>query len=124
MLQLPCGGGGAGAVRAGERHRSPDRGGGLMTSADAAQAAAPGFAVAGVRLRGVVSALPRRRLENEAFVERLGADAVADVVKMIGVQARYWVEDGQTASDLCFAAAERLLAALDWDRASVDALIF
>src|SRR5437899_2798861 len=84
----------------------------------------PGFAVPGVRLRGVVTALPQRRLENTAFVDRFGAEAVADVVKMIGVQSRYWVEDDQTASDLCFAAAERLIATLNWDRASVDALIF
>jgi 3-oxoacyl-[acyl-carrier-protein] synthase-3 len=84
----------------------------------------PGFAVPGVRLRGVVTALPQRRLENTAFVDRFGAEAVADVVKMIGVRSRYWVEDDQTASDLCFAAAERLIATLNWDRASVDALIF
>jgi 3-oxoacyl-[acyl-carrier-protein] synthase-3 len=95
-----------------------------MSGAAALQAGAPGFAVPGVRLRGLVSALPQRRLENEAFVARFGAEAVADVVKMIGVHSRYWVEEGQTASDLCFAAAQRLLAALDWDPASVDALIF
>ena len=84
----------------------------------------PGFAVPGVRLRGVVSALPRRRLENAAFEASVGAEAVADVVKMIGVQTRYWVEEGQTASDLCFVAAERLIEALAWARDSVDALIF
>jgi 3-oxoacyl-[acyl-carrier-protein] synthase III len=91
-----------------------------------AQAAArgPGFSVPGVRLRGVVAALPKRRLENAFFEAQIGADAVADVVKMIGVKARYWVDEGQTASDLCFVAAERLIETLGWERASVDALIF
>ena len=85
---------------------------------------APGFAVPGVRLRGVVTALPKRRLENAFFEGSIGAEAVADVVKMIGVQSRYWVEEGQTASDLCFAATERLIDALGWARDSIDALIF
>lgn len=96
----------------------------MASAATDAGMAEPGYAVAGVRLRGVVTALPPRRLENAAFVERFGADAVADVAKMVGVESRYWVEEGQTASDLCFTAAERLLASLGWDRSSVDALLF
>jgi 3-oxoacyl-[acyl-carrier-protein] synthase-3 len=96
-----------------------------MDGAEAQEAAlAPGFTVQGVRLRGVVAALPRRRLENEFFEPQIGAEAVADIVKMIGVKTRYWVDEGQTASDLCFVAAERLLDALGWERGSVDGLIF
>jgi 3-oxoacyl-[acyl-carrier-protein] synthase-3 len=87
-------------------------------------APAPGFSIQGVRLRGVVAALPKRRLENTFFEPQLGAEAVADVVRMIGVNARYWVDEGQTASDLCFVAADRLIDALGWERDSVDALIF
>ena len=91
----------------------------------ASQAAAtPGFTLSGVRLRGVVSAVPERRLENADFVERFGADAVRDVTKMIGVQTRYWVPPGQTTSDLCHSAAQRLLARLDWAAENVNALIF
>jgi len=96
-----------------------------MADAEAtAPAPLPGFAVSGVRLRGVVAALPKRRLENDAFVVRLGAEAVADVVKMIGVKTRYWVDEGQTTSDLCFVAAARLIETLEWPRDSIDALIF
>jgi len=82
------------------------------------------LAVADVHLRGVVSVLPSRRLDNADFETQFGRDGVADVVKMIGVETRYWVENGQTASDLCFLAAQRLLARLEWPPDSIDALIF
>ena len=84
----------------------------------------PGYTVAGVRLRGVVSVLPSRRIGNDAFVERFGEAAVSDAVRMLGVGTRYWAEPGQTTSDLCFAASERLLERLGWARDSVDALLF
>ena len=84
----------------------------------------PGFALPGVRMRGVVSVTPERRLDNADFVERFGEDAVRDVTKMIGVETRYWVRPGQTTSDLCLVAGERLLERLDWACDSVDALIF
>jgi len=77
----------------------------------------------GARLAGVVSCLPARRIDNDYFAERFG-DKVGEVVKMTGVQTRYWVENGVTTSDLCEAAAVRLLDALQWERSSVDALIF
>ena len=84
----------------------------------------PGFALPGVRMRGVVSALPAGRLDNADFAPRFGEDVVRDVSRMIGVETRYWVSPGQTTSDLCLAGGERLLERLAWPRASVDALIF
>jgi 3-oxoacyl-[acyl-carrier-protein] synthase-3 len=76
----------------------------------------------GVRISGVVSCIPPRAIGNEYFVAQFG-DKALDVTKMTGVQTRYWVE-GQTTSDLCEQAAERLLSGLEWDRDSVDAIIF
>jgi 3-oxoacyl-[acyl-carrier-protein] synthase-3 len=84
----------------------------------------PGLSVADVAVRGIVSALPHRRVTNEVFLERFGEGPVADVVKMVGVEARYWVDESQTTADLCQAAAERLLERLAWTADSVDALIF
>ena len=84
----------------------------------------PGYALPAVRMRGVVSVTPERRLTNADFVERLGEDVVRDVTKMVGVETRYWVPPGQTTSDLCLIAGERLLKQLDWAPDSVDALIF
>lgn len=78
----------------------------------------------GARIAGVVSCVPARRIGNDQFAGRFGAEGVADVVKMIGVTERRQVEDGQTTSELCLAAGKRLLEGLAWEPESVDALIF
>ncbi|MEH1777609.1 MAG: ketoacyl-ACP synthase III [Nostoc sp.] len=76
------------------------------------------------RIAGVVACLPANQISNDYFTEKFGADAVKDVVKMIGVDHRRWVEEGVSTADLCYQAAESLLSGLDWQRESIDALIF
>jgi 3-oxoacyl-[acyl-carrier-protein] synthase-3 len=75
-------------------------------------------------IRGVVSMLPKQEISNGYFEAEFGEDSVRDVVKMIGVHRRYWVQDGVTTADLCFQAARSLLDRLAWDRMTVDVLIF
>jgi len=83
-----------------------------------------GYALSGVALRGVVCATPGAPVDNAVIAKTLGDQAVADVVKMIGVEARHWAAPDQTSADLCCVAAQRLLERLDWAPDSVDALIF
>ncbi len=80
--------------------------------------------IEGARIAGVVSCVPRARIGNEQFVDSFGVDKVAEVTKMTGVEVRYWVAPGETTSDLCVAASERLLEGAEWDRQSLDAVIF
>ncbi|MET0322760.1 MAG: ketoacyl-ACP synthase III [Duganella sp.] len=82
------------------------------------------FTLANLALRGVVCALPRTEIDNSTFVDRFGAEGVADVTRMIGVHTRRRAADGQTTADLCLAAANTLLDDLGWERDSVDAVIF
>jgi 3-oxoacyl-[acyl-carrier-protein] synthase III len=79
--------------------------------------------VGDARIRGVVACVPPRRVGNDAFTDRFG-DGVAEVVKMTGVQQRHWVDADTTTSDLCAAAADRLLADLGWAADTVDAILF
>lgn len=72
---------------------------------------------------GMAACVPPRIVGNDHFAEQFG-DGVADVTKMTGVLTRRWVDDATTTADLCVAAGARVLADLDWDPASVDALIF
>jgi len=74
-------------------------------------------------VKGVVACVPPRRIDNDAFTQRFG-EGVAEVAKMTGVAHRHWVDDGTTTSDLCAAAAQRLLDGLDWPVDSVDAILF
>ncbi len=78
----------------------------------------------GARVAGIVCCVPGKRITNDHFVGKFGEKSVEDVVKMIGVTERHWVEPGVSSADLCQAAAERLLPGLDWSPESVDAIIF
>ena len=77
----------------------------------------------GARIAGVVSCVPARVLDNSYFEEQFGS-GVEEVTKMTGVLTRHRADENVTTSDLCEAAAERLLDKLGWERDSVDGLIF
>jgi len=77
-----------------------------------------------IAIRGISCAVPDNRIENNAFTERFGAEGVEKFAKMTGVVCRHVALPSQTASDLSFVAAERLLAKVGWERESVDAIIF
>lgn len=79
--------------------------------------------LSGARIAGIVSCVPPKVVTNDHFASQFG-DGVAEVTKMTGVLSRHWVEPDVTTSDLCAAAAERLLTGLGWDADSLDALIF
>lgn len=80
--------------------------------------------VTGAGIAGVVSCLPERQISNDSFEARFGESGVKDVVKMIGVEHRYWTDENTSTRDLCLKAGQRLLTQLDWFSESVDALIF
>ncbi len=80
--------------------------------------------VAGAAISGIVSCLPENHIINSHFHPQFGATAVKDVVKMIGVEGRYWADENITTRDLCSKAGIHLLQKLNWQPDSVDALIF
>ena len=77
----------------------------------------------GFRVAGVSTCVPPRAVDNMDCGKDYGADEVRKVVAMAGVQRRCVVDPGVTSADLCFEAAERLIAALGWDRESITGLI-
>lgn len=77
----------------------------------------------GVRIAGQVCAVPRRVVSNEFFEGTFARREIDDVVKMIGVHERRWVEPGQTTSDLCLLAARDLIAELGWDPGEIGLIV-
>jgi len=75
-------------------------------------------------ISGIVSCLPKNRVENDYFESYLGAKTVNDIAKMTGVKSRYWADEGQTTADLCIAAAQRLAEGGNFDLKDCDAVIF
>ena len=80
--------------------------------------------VSGASIEGIVSCLPHRQISNSYFETEFGKAVVNDVVKMIGVENRYWADESISTKDLCSKAGKFLLEELDWEPSSIDALIF
>ena len=76
-----------------------------------------------VRIAGIASAVPAASSEvaqNPAFSDK----DLAKITASTGVRSRHVVEENVCTSDLCHAAAERLLEDTGWPRESIDVLIF
>jgi 3-oxoacyl-[acyl-carrier-protein] synthase III len=76
------------------------------------------------RIRAVCSTVPSRLFDNLTETTAFDPEEVDKVVKMAGVRTRYLASEQICSSDLCSAAARRVLERLSWDPKSVDALIF
>jgi 3-oxoacyl-[acyl-carrier-protein] synthase-3 len=77
-----------------------------------------------VRIAAICSAVPERCFDNQKETTAFDPVEVDKVVKMAGVKTRHMASERQCSSDLCTAAARRVLDRLGWEPASVDALIF
>ena len=64
--------------------------------------------VSGASIEGIVSCLPHRQISNSYFETEFGKAAVKDVVKMIGVENRYWADESISTKDLCSNAGKFL----------------
>lgn len=80
--------------------------------------------VTGARLAGIASAVPRNVADIAPMLEMYGADKVRQIQDSTGIKQRRKAVGGVICSDLCYAAAEKLLAELGWERESIDGLIF
>lgn len=78
--------------------------------------------VQGVRVAGVSAAVPRQVVRKADSVHSANYSA-ADFTEKTGIE-EVRVGNDHTASDLCQAAAERLLDDLGWEKGTVGALFF
>ena len=78
----------------------------------------------GVGIRGLAAAIPSNIINNYEYTEHFKKEDVKDVVDKIGIYERRFTDDKTTSSDLCYAAAEKLLSDLDVDRSEIEMLIF
>ena len=76
-----------------------------------------------VRLAGVAATMPRRVVKTTDF-DFFTPEEADTFIKTVGIRERRLAPESVCASDLCQAAAERLLEDLGWERSSVDVLVF
>lgn len=77
-----------------------------------------------LEIKGIVAALPDHKTETISGKDKFGKNTVEKLIETTGVRSTYRVLPKQTASDLCFAAAEKVIAGLGWEKDSIDILIF
>lgn len=77
-----------------------------------------------IEIKGIACAVPETKVNSEAFYDKFGAENVDKFVKMTGVKERCVASKEQTSSDLCYVAAEKVIAKLGWEKDSIDAVVF
>lgn len=75
-------------------------------------------------IRAVCSSVPAHRFDNTKDTTAFPPEDVGKIVMMAGVRTRHMASDRICSSDLCVAAARRVLERLQWEPASVEGLIF
>ncbi|MDR0520107.1 MAG: ketoacyl-ACP synthase III [Clostridiales Family XIII bacterium] len=77
------------------------------------------------KITGVCCALPLNgRSVYDVGAGHFDAETIGKVVGPVGTETLYFAADGQTASDLCFAAAERLISSAGIAKDEIDGVIF
>ena len=78
----------------------------------------------GVGIAAMAAAVPHTVIDNYKYTDYFPADQVKEVVDKIGVFERRFADTDTCSSDLCFAAAERLIDDNNIDRNEIDLLVF
>lgn len=63
----------------------------------------------GVGITALAGAVPHTIIDNYKYTKYFPADQVKDVVDKIGIYQRRFADEKTCSSDLCFAAAEKLI---------------
>lgn len=77
-----------------------------------------------IRIAGLAAAVPALRKAKEDVVRCYGEGGAEKLIGAIGVERRHIASEKQCTSDLCYAAAEKLFAKGQFDKAGIDAVIF
>lgn len=72
----------------------------------------------------IAGAIPKQSIFNRTYTNHFEANIVKDIVDKTGVEERRFATNDQTASDLCFAAAEQLFKDNEIDKSEIDILLF
>lgn len=78
----------------------------------------------GIGVTAMAAAVPHTIINNYEYIQYFPADQVKEIVDKVGIFERRFADDKTCSSDLCFAAAERLLNDNNIDRSEIDLLVF
>ena len=81
------------------------------------------FTVPNIKVSGIAACVPKQVQDNKN-ISLLSENERELFIKTVGIRYRRVAEEGVTASDLCFAAAQKLLSDLNWNRQEIKILVF
>ena len=77
-----------------------------------------------VGITAMAAAVPSKIINNLEYTDHFPPREAKQVVEKIGVYERRFADPGVCSSDLCFTAAEKLIADTGLDRCEIDLLVF
>ena len=78
----------------------------------------------GVGITAMAGAVPSHIVENLKYTQFFPEEQVKEVVDKVGIYERRFADDKTCSSDLCFAAAQKLILDNEIDRSEIDLLVF
>lgn len=81
------------------------------------------FSTSGTRIMGIAAAVPFPSEKNSDY-GKISEQERNMLVKTTGIHQRHIAPPGITTSDLCKAAAEKIISELNWNKDGIDLLVF
>ena len=78
----------------------------------------------GVGITAMSAAVPKRVIKNREYTEVFSQEEANEIVDKTGIEERRFADAETCSSDLCFAAAEKLIADNDINKDEIDLLVF
>ena len=81
------------------------------------------LSIRNIRIKGLSAGVPETVIETDSY-DLLSKEQIEHFLRSTGVERRRRASANQCTSDLCVAAAEKLLDDLQWNREEIDLLVF
>lgn len=78
----------------------------------------------GVGITAMAAAVPKRVVKNREYTEVFTKEEAAEIVDKTGIEERRFADAETCSSDLCYAAAEKLIADNNINKEEIDLLVF
>lgn len=78
----------------------------------------------GVGISALSAAVPRTVINNYEYTQYFPKEQVKEVVDKVGIYERRFADENTCSSDLCFVAAEKLIADNNINREEIDLRVF
>lgn len=81
------------------------------------------FHIKNIQIKGISVAVPATNVSNFGL-DGYDPEELKKIIATLGIENRRVASPGQCASDLCMAAAEKLIVELQWDKSDIEVLFF